>query len=641
MSISKGEALLAEVFSEAIKPDPLMLVSEWAERFRVLSNKSSSEPGTWRNSRTPYLVEIMDCLSPSNPTKRVVFMKSSQVGGSEAGFNWLGYIMHLAPGPTLMVQPTSQTAERVSKQRIAPMIEESPVLKDRVADPRSRDSGNTVLMKEFQGGLIIMTGANSAVGLRSMPVKNLFFDELSAAPLDADGEGSPLSLAEKRTDTFTRCKIFLPSTPTIKDVCQIEFEYEKSDKRRYFVPCPKCNEMQYLKWPQVKWDPDKPESAWYECEKCFEKIPERLKTQMLANGKWVATAPSDGMTAGFHISALYSPWKKWGAGVKEFLSSKHDAPQLQVWVNTYLGETFEEDYASKVGANSLMERAEFYCDFTCPPRVLCVTCGIDVQDDRLEMSLYGWGRGEEVWFLHHNVIKGSPALPETWRELEKFLASKIPHEIAEPLKISAAAIDSGGHFTQEVYGFARAMRSKNFLIAIKGQSQKGKPPIGKPTKVDINFKNQSIKHGAEVYPVGSDTIKNTIFGRLKHNKEGEGFIHFHSGCSKDFFDQITSEKQITRFVKGFPVREYVKKSGQRNEALDCLVYAIAALNWLYTKRSRKLIWDHLEAELKLLAKNKEKEPHLEAKQEKTGAPIQTVFNRNTINRKKGGFVSQW
>jgi phage terminase large subunit GpA-like protein len=312
-------------FAEGMRPDPALAVSDWADQFRVLPSKGAAEPGRYRTARAPFLREIMDCLSPSSPVQRVVFMKSSQVGGTEMGLNWLGCVIHMYPAPIMIVQPTIELAERFSKQRVAPMIEETKALRDLIAPSRTRDSGNSILLKEFRGGVVVMAGSNSGVSLRQMPVRFLFCDEVSGYEPDADGEGDPVSLAEKRTQTFgARKKIFLNSTPNIKDLCRIEFEYLRTDQRRYFVPCPHCQAMQWLKWGQLKWDEGLPNTAWYQCENCNGPIEELHKTRMLAAGEWRATSPlTDPLVRGYHISALYSPvgWKSWGECASEWLTA--------------------------------------------------------------------------------------------------------------------------------------------------------------------------------------------------------------------------------------------------------------------------------------------------------------------------------
>lgn len=619
-----------DAFIAGITPDPDLNVSEWADEFRFLSQKASAEPGRWRTDRTPYLREILDSLSPSCPIQRVVFMAGAQVGKTETGNNWLGYVIHMAPGPMMLVQPTVDTAKRLSKQRIGPMIDETPVLKERIADARARDSGNTMMVKEFPGGVMIITGANSAVGLRSMPVRYLFLDEIDGYPSDLDGEGDPVNLAERRTTTFARRKIFMSSTPTVKDHSRIEREYLASDQRRFFVPCPQCGEMQWLKWSNLKWTDGDASTAHYVCEHNGCVIEEHHKTEFLSKGEWRATVHGDGRTAGYHLSSLYSPlgWKSWAEIVDEFLKAKGDPPLLKTWVNTILGETWEDEIAAKVGAGDLLDRVEFYQPRVAPAPVLAVTAGIDTQDNRLAVTLVGWGRDEESWVLDHQEIYGDPAKPEVWQQLANVLATPVEHELFEPLTIAAACIDSGGHFTHEVYAFAREHRARN-VMAIKGQSQRNKPIIGRPTKVDLNMKRQTIKGGAEVWPVGTDTAKSTIYSRLKLNEAGAGFIHFHAELPPDYFEQLTAERLTTRYVKGFPVREWTKKSGARNEALDTMVYSVAAMQALYMRFNRKTIWDQLEK--RVMPKVKEAEKPIE---------LQKPARRARV-RSPNTFVTNW
>lgn len=623
--------LYRSAFHLGLTPDPDRTVSEWSDEFRMLSQKASAEPGRWRTDRTPYLGEIMDELSPSSPTQEVIFMAGAQIGKTETGNNWLGFVIHYAPGPMLLVQPTVDMAKRLSKQRLAPMIEETPVLRERIAETRSRDSGNTQLVKEFQGGVMVITGANSAVGLRSMPVRYAFLDEIDGWPVDVDGEGDPVRLAVRRTTTFARRKIYMCSTPTIKEVSRIEREYLSSDQRKFFVPCPHCDHKQVLLFKNLKWENDDPKTAMYACEECGCLIEERYKTQMLQRGEWRATAASDGKRAGFHLSSLYSPlgWKSWAEIVEEFIAAKGDAPLLKQFVNTILAETWEDEIASKVGADGLRARVEFYENGVAPSRVLAVTAGVDVQDNRLAVSLYGWGRDEESWIISHQEIFGDPSKPEVWRQLDEVLLNPVKHEIADPLPIAAACVDSGGHFTHEVYQYCRERRGRH-IMAIKGQSQRGKPAISKPTKVDINWRGKLMKSSAEVWPVGSDTIKSVLYARMKHNEPGAGYMHFHGDLPDGFFEQLTAEKQVTRYVKGFPVREWTKKAGARNEALDTAVYAYAAMQSLYMRFARKTIWDQFERVLEIKG---EKKPEIKQELPKN--------SQNVNLRKRSNFVTRF
>jgi len=590
---------LLQVCVEALRFEADLSVSEWADCHRVLSGKASAEPGPWRTDRTPYLKDVMNCLSVTSPVQRVVLMAGAQLGKTEGGANWLGYVIDHAPGPMLMVQPTVDMAKRLSKQRLETLINETPTLADKIAPARSRDSGNTMFSKEFPGGMMILTGANSATGLRSTPCRYIFLDEVDAFPSDVDGEGDPVTLAERRSTTFSRRKIFMTSTPTVKDFSRIESEYLLSDQRRFYVPCPCCEAMQWLKWPQLKWQDNEPSTVAYECEACCERFSESNKTRMLTAGEWRATAPGDGKTAGFHISSLYSPlgWKSWEEVVEDFLRAKGDAPRLKTWVNTVLGETWEEDYASKVSADGLLERCEHYKPAMVPEGGLALTVGVDVQDNRLAVSVWAWGRDEEGWLLDHQEIYGDPSRPELWKQLDEVALREWPHASGYKLRPDVVAIDSGGHFTAEVYQYARE-RGRQGVVAIKGQSQRGKPPIGKASKVDVNYQGKTLKRGALVYPVGGDTVKTTLFGRLKHNEPGPGFLHFHMKTTGEYFEQLTAEKQVLRYNRGgFPTREWVKKPSARNEALDCLVYAYAAVNLMYQRYDRRTIWDQLEKRL--------------------------------------------
>lgn len=590
---------LLQVCREALRFEADLTVSQWADAHRVLSGKASAEPGPWRTDRTPYLREVMDCLSTTSPVQRVVLMAGAQLGKTEGGANWLGYVIDHAPGPMLMVQPTVDMAKRLSKQRLESLITETPVLSEKIAPARSRDSGNTMFSKEFPGGMMILTGANSATGLRSTPCRYIFLDEVDAFPGDVDGEGDPVTLAERRSTTFSRRKIFMTSTPTVKDFSRIEAEYLLSDQRRFFVPCPCCGEMQWLKWAQLKYQDNEPSTVQYECEACGERFSESHKTRMLTAGEWRATAPGDGKTAGFHISSLYSPlgWKSWEEVVEDFLRAKGDAPRLKTWVNTVLGETWEEDYASKVSADGLLERCEHYEPGVLPEAALALTVGVDVQDNRLAVSVWSWGREEEGWLVDHQEIYGDPSRPELWKQLDEVVLREWPHALGGKLRPDVVAIDSGGHFTAEVYQYARE-RGRQGVVAIKGQSQRNKPPIGKPGKVDVNYRGKTLKRGALVYPVGGDTVKTTLFGRLKHNEPGSGYLHFHMKATAEYFEQLTAEKQVLRYNRGgFPVREWVKKPSARNEALDCMVYAYAALNLMYQRYDRRTIWDQLEKRL--------------------------------------------
>jgi phage terminase large subunit GpA-like protein len=560
--------------------------------------------------------------------QKVVFMAGAQLGKTEAINNVVGYMIAHAPGPAMFVQPTIDMAKRLSKQRLDSLIHETPCLADKVAPARSRDSGNTMFSKEYPGGILLLTGANSATGLRSAPCRWVLLDEVDAFPADVDGEGDPCALAERRASTFSRRKIILTSTPTVKDMSRIETEYLASDQRRF------CDHMQWLQWKNIQWRDADPTTAVYVCEECGCHIPEYHKGEMLRRGEWRSTSTSeDPRTVGFHLSSLYSPlgWKGWEEIVTEFLRAKSDAPLLKTFVNTVLGETWEEEVGARLGADGLRERAEFYPAGEIPDGASIVTAGVDVQDNRLAIGIYAWGQGEECWLISHAEIYGDPAGKKLWDQLDDVILRTYKTTTGKEVRINSIGIDSGGHFTSEVYAYARE-RAKHNVFALKGQSQRNKPAIGKPSKVDINYRGQVLKNSAQVYPVGADTIKTTLFGRLKHNEVGAGYIHFHAEAGQEYFKQLTSERQVVRYVKGFAVREWKKKAGDRNEALDCFVYSYAALNFLYMRFNRNTIFEQF-AKAKVVKADKQPDKPVESEQQ--------PLRRRRIARQRGSFVTNW
>lgn len=593
-----------EGFNAGLKPDPLMNISEWADKYRILSQKASAEPGKWRTSRTPYLKEIMDCLSPYSGIEKVVFMKGAQIGGTEVGNNFLGYIVHLSPGPVMLVMPTVDGAKRTSKTRIDPMFEAIPELKGVISNRRSKDASNTTLMKEFQGGVLVLTGANSAIGLRSMPVRYIFLDEIDAYKGDVEGEGDPVNLAIKRTSTFNRRKIFMVSTPTIQGVSRIEYEYEQSDQRHYMVPCPYCNKRQSLKWKQIHFENDDPATATYVCEYCGAIIEEHLKTWMLENGIWEKSNPKSNV-AGFHLSSLYSPvgWFSWADAVKQFLDAKNKDNLLKVWVNTVLGETWLEKGEAPEW-QILFDKREDYQQEIVPSGGLFLTAGADVQKDRIECEVVAWGRNKESWSVGYFIINGDTAREEVWNELSEFSKRYFEHSSGVMLPISRFAIDSG-FATQQIYNWVRK-QPINFAMAIKG-TDSGVTPLGLPTRVDLNINGKRLRRGAKVWSVGTSILKSELyqFLRLTQNEDESypaGYCHFPKYDS-EYFKQLTAEQLVTKMVRGYQKREW-QKTRERNEALDCRVYARAASISFGIEQFTETKWRNLEKAL--IPESKEK-----------------------------------
>lgn len=554
-----------------LKPDPIENIAEWADANMVLPSWSS-EPGRWRTSRTPYLKEIMECLSPLHPARRVVFMKCAQIGGTSCGANWIGYTIHRAPRAMLIVEPTVDVAKKLSKQKIQPMLDSVPALKGKVKEARSRDAGNTILAKEYQGGMMVLTGANSGVGLRFMSAQNLFLDEVDAYPYDVDGEGTPVSLAAKRTITYARHKIYLCSTPLEKLTSVIEPEYDASDQRRYHVPCPHCDHMQHLRWEQLKWPEGKPLQAKYECESCHQPIAEHHKTKMLERGAWIAAHP-DRDTVGFHINALYAPYgwvNSWGFLAKEWtdIIHKRDLLQQQTFTNTNLAETWE-DKGEKLDKQSLFERRETY-PATVPNGVIILTGSVDVQDNRLEVECLGWGMEDESWSIDYRAFFGSPGQPDVWAELDAWWKQNWQHENGMMLRIVQLTVDTGGHHAKEAYEWIKA-REPFRVAGTKGSNQPGHALVGRPT--DSNFGE------VQLYSVGTDAAKDTLFSRLKLTKFGPGYCHHPDldAYDREYFDQLTAEEKFKKYDKGVLKGTYYKKVRARNEALDLKVGNIVAL----------------------------------------------------------------
>jgi phage terminase large subunit GpA-like protein len=515
----------------------------------------------------------MDSLSPSSPCERVVFVKSAQCGGTEVLLNTCGYLMHHAPAPTLMVQPSVEMAKRFSKQRLDALIENTPALRGRVKDPRSRDSGNTILLKEFAGGVLILTGANSAVGLRSLPAKYVLCDELDGWQADADNEGDPFTLACKRTVAFgSQRKILAVSTPTLEGLSRIEALYKLSDQRRYFVPCPHCKHYQTLTWRNIVWDTDRPETARYRCEACEGLIENWQKTDMLSLGEWRPTAAGDGKTRGYHISALYSPvgWPSWGELAAEFLEAKKTPETLQVFVNTVWGETWKDEAAVPLDADVLYSRREPF-GAEVPMGACLLTAGADVQGDRIEVEVVAWGDGEESWSVGYHVLYGDTGQPEVWSDLDRLLLRQWRHESGLDLPISAACVDAGFEMAQ-VLEFCRPRLSRK-VYAIKGSAGFGKPVWPRRASKGV--------HKGEFFVIGSDTAKERVYSKLRVSVPGVGYCHFPLARARDWFDMVTAERIRTRTANGRAERYFHKPDGVRNEGLDCRAYATAALHALY------------------------------------------------------------
>lgn len=587
MQVSKNHNVFLENFLEGLKPEKTYTVSEWSNQFRFLAPNASAEPGRYRTSRTPFLIEIMDCLTSNNEIEEVVLMKSAQIGGSELLNNFVGYVIDVSPASIMVVQPTVDTAKKFSKQRIDPMIEYSPSLKAKVSSKKDRDSSNTILSKDFKGGMLNIVGANSAVGLRSTPVRFLCMDETDAYPNDCGsgnggGEGDPIELARKRTTTFSRRKIFLLSTPTIENLSVIDREFKKGDQRYYNVPCPHCKGKQKLIFSNLKYktriDNDKlvdPDSVFYECVFCKAEIKEFNKTWMLDNGEWIPeNKKANKKNRSYHINSLYSPlgWKSWAEICDEYIESQNDPFKYKTFINTVLGETYKEK-TQQPDWTRLWNRKENYHFFEAPKEVVYCCVGADTQENRIALCTLGFGADNQIWVLSYDEILGSPEDPLTWQQVRRYVDTPIKHATGAPMYISDVAIDSAGSNTDAVYDFCKKNSDK--FIPIIGRGDIGFY-MKEAKTIDIDKNGNKYDTPLKLYMVNTIQSKKTIYSFLQNENPGPRYMHFSEDLPKQFFEMLTSEQLITKIIKGKSKEEFIKPtSSTRNEALDCVGYAYA------------------------------------------------------------------
>jgi phage terminase large subunit GpA-like protein len=591
-----------DVFRQAVTPKRELTVSEWADEHRMLGTRSSPEPGRWRTSRTPYLRDIMDALSPDSPWETIVFMKGSQIGATEAGNNWIGYSIHLAPGPFLAVQPTNEMAKRNSKQRIGPLIEDCDVLRKLVSNPMERRLGsNNVMAKEFPGGILVLCGSNSSAQLRSMAARYLFLDEVDGYPGDVEGEGEPCDLAITRTVNFPRRKIFIASTPVVSGQSRIERFFGASDQCLFYVPCPSCGVMQPLRFEQLRWPKGKPELAVYVCEACEAEIQDSAKAQMLPDGEWVPQSPGDGKTRGYHLSSLYSPtgWLSWPQVAAKYEAAYGHPDKLQVFYNTILGQPWSETGEAPDEAR-LYERRENYQIGKVPYGGLLLTAGVDVQIRRIEVEIVAWGRRKQSWSVDYRTFEGDTQQPQVWQNVTALLDEEFPSDYGGRMRISKLAVDSG-FATNAVYGWAKKIPSSR-VIVIKGNTHTP-ALVGAPSLLEVGPHGHRLKGGLRLWPVNSSIAKEELYRWLRTNvpnlEAGEdwpvGFCHFPQ-YSLEYFEQLTAEHLIVRQY-GTTRKPVWEKRRERNEALDCRIYARAAAAALRFEVWSDQKWSEIESSL--------------------------------------------
>ena len=535
--LKKTLDLFKDIFS-VLKPPPKLTIDTWADTYRILSSKTSAEPGKWDTDRVPFQREVMKAISDKK-TEKVVMMYGAQLSKTEILLNTFGYYADYDPAPIMFLLPTQSLAEDFSSTRLTDMIQSTPQLRDKIMTDEGR---NTKLQKEFPGGYIKLTGSNSATELSSRPIRILLADEIDRFVSDVKKEGDPLNLAIERTKTFWNKKIVVTSTPTVKGESRIELEYEKSTKEEYYIPCPKCGAFQKLEW----------------------------KKNMI-HGCWQTESEIEDYTVrGFHISELYSPFSKWSDIVKKFKEAKGNVQLMKVFTNTCLGQTWEEK-VEKVNFLEIAERKEeYYAEI--PDEVNVLTCGVDVQDDRLEVEVDGWGENEENWAIYYKQFIGSPAQPDVWEQLDRFLDSEFSYANGEKIKILCTCIDTGGHYTQEAYEFIKPREIKR-IFGIKGKGGDGIAFVSRPSRTN--------RMQISLFTIGVNTGKETIMARLKLKEGDAGYMHFpldpERGFDDAYFKGLTSEVKTTVWEKGVKKTIWKVVGTKRNEPLDLKNYNLAAL----------------------------------------------------------------
>lgn len=590
--------------ANTIRPPSDLNMSDWADENRILSPEASAQAGKWRTDFAPYVRDIMNTVNDDR-VHTCVWMASAQVGKTEVVLNTLGYFVDQDAAPILCLQPTVDMASAFSNDRLRPMIRDCPTLSDKI-NLNKRGGGNTVLHKSFAGGHITLAGANSPASLASRPVRVLLGDEIDRYEASAGSEGDPVLLAQKRTTTFYNRFHFYCSTPGNAESSRIEPLFLDGDQRRYMVACPHCGTFQVLRFPMIRYDEkDTENTTYYECEECEGKILDKHKRNMLNTGHWKAHAPFNGI-ASFHIWEAYSPWVKFHEVVDSYLKAKDNPEQLKVWINTSLGETYAER-GDAPEWKRLYERREAWDRNIVPKQALRIICSVDVQGNRLEAEVKGFGRNGESWCVDYFVFEGDTSDITTakspWRDLEKVMDKQWKHGLGGNIGVDVTVVDSSDQ-TMTVYIWAR--RHGTRVMCIKGRKS-AQSILNPPTPQDIRKNGKKTKKGIMLYIVGTDIGKTALYGRLKMDVPDSkdlqesgypyGFLHFNDWQSDEYFKQICAEQRMRKRNKRGYWETFWHKLRDRNEALDINVYAMAAYERLGIGRMTEAHWEEIETRL--------------------------------------------
>lgn len=589
-----GYAVALRAIAKGIRPRRVLNNAEWAGKYRRLTAKGgAAEPGPWRNDRIPQLMAVQRALDDDHPAPLVIFVGSLQIAKSEVGLNWIFRSIHQAPCSILAGFPNEKQARKWVRTRLNSGIEETPVIRTLIPLGRKVDAGNTLTEKHYPGGVLYTASANIKADLAQISVRKVLVEEVDRWPPPFEDEGDQVELAKGRTAAFAgREKIFVNSTPTTEEESRIWPMWLQSTMERYYLPCPHCNEMQVWSFDNLKWPERKPQQAMLMCVECAALIEERHKPELLRAGEWRAEHPElEEVAKGFHLNGLYTPiglGRSWAAHARAWDEARGHPAKEQVFVNTRRGEVWKSEKV-RLEWEAIASRREPYRLRTIPPGVLLLTCGVDVQHDRIEAAILGWSRGERCTLIDYNKLYGSPTNDETWKALDDYLARDFLNTAGVTMRLAATGIDSG-NWQHEVINFTRSRKGRN-IFATKGSSVRSRPPIGRPTLVDVNYRGVSQKRGAEQYQIGVSVLKTTLYQRLKDDAEAlpaSRLVRFSDELGDEFFRQLTAEK--------FDPKDGWGKVYDRNEALDCVVIAMAIAMHHTTQvhRMREADWQRLE-----------------------------------------------
>jgi phage terminase large subunit GpA-like protein len=647
LPLASARRRISSALARAFKPRPRTTVSQWAESNMRLSSKGSVAPGRFRIDRNPALQEPMDCMSSRATVASVTCRFPIQFGKSTVESAVIGYTMTEVGGPIMVCLPGEVSMKKFIVQKLNPLIEETPAVRDVLASTASRDAKNTQDFKDYIGGQLYIEHAGNPKRLKSTSVRTLLADEFTEFAVSMNSGDDPVALLEGRTSAFPGVsKAMYVSTPGIKGLCRTSEKFDDSDQRHRHLPCPHCGDLHAYEWQDLHWRLNplngRVERAWLVCPECGCEIEESHKPAMLAGGRWVPHNPGH-PKRGYHINCLYYPiglGPRWTELAQMWLDAQGDPAKLKTFINDRLAEPWEDPAMRAIKQNLIAERAEPYDLRVAPLPVCYITAGVDTQDDRLEVHLVGWGRGMAAWTIDYVVLPGDPARPAVWIALAALLNRPVQHASGATLRVAAAAIDGRGHRTPFVKQFVLDNQDSENpvlrLMCIFGAKANNAPVLGRPKWEEIKADGKTEKRGLHTWQVGTVNAKHFLFRRIGSDADlerDERLVHFSDQLDDKFFAGIVAETFDPKHNR------YVKKRGARNEPLDTWVYAYAAAHHpeLHLHRYTKADWAAAEGRIIVGSSRRivEEQPALPAPkgQQQTATPARRVSRSTYATRR--------